>query len=166
VLNSLPDSDIIAIHAFAHFVTIECHKTFFNMNSSFIEDDELLATLSIDHEGNVIENAKGDFPVVFNLRFDMTKLERRAAKPFKSATPMTEEEVIYMHFCDSLFEQITPQIYSQSLLLKKDLTALKEHSLSGVERLSKENGLDVYKLYYKIMMPLLNVVDNNKQKAH
>jgi hypothetical protein len=165
VLNSLPDRDIIAIHAFAHFVTIECHKTFFNMNSSFIKDDELLATLCIDHEGNVIENATGDFPVVFNLRFDMTKLERRAAKPFKSSTSMSEE-VIYMHFCDSLFEQITPQIYSQSLMLKKDLTALKEHSLSSVERLSKENGLDIYKLYHKIMMPLLNVVDINKKKVH
>lgn len=166
MLKSLPDTDIVAIHAFSYFVTLECHKAFFNMNSSFNEYNEFLASLSIDHDGNIFENTDGDFPVVFNLCFDMNKLERRAAMPFKPEKSMSEEDVLHMHFCDSLFEQITPQIYQQSLLLEGDLASLKDKSLANLEEMSRKNNLDIYKLYQTIMMPLINIVDNNNKKLH
>ena len=163
-LSELPLSDIVALHAFSYFISLENQLEFFQSGKGSIGEGFMSSTLSIGENGHITENSDVAHSIELNLTFNIEKFENKMEQhKDEKGTPFTHDDYT-MFFVDSMYEQITPQIYAQTLKSKKDLSLFKDNALVELETRSQYFEMSMYDVYLKIMMPLIS--NSTTQPVH
>lgn len=156
MLKNLPAQDLIAFHAFLYVVNMKSKEQFFISGTCNREVRTFTALLSIDAQGNIFENQDTKGEVSFTLTFSF---EKHRATFVNSKNSSSESRLEY-----SILTQITPQLYTQSLLFTAPQLLIKEGCRTKILNRVKHKSIDVFSLYREIMMPL--VVNGNVVTLH
>jgi len=159
MLKNLPEQDLIAFHAFLYFANMKSKEQFFTGGTYDKKAQTITALLSIDADGNIVENQAEKGEVTFTLTFSAKKHQAyiKAFGKSKKSSP----EIRLAHSC---LTQITPQLYTQALTLNKNQILIKDNCLANILNLVEHKEIDVFSIYQEVMMPM--VVRDNMVRVH
>ncbi len=159
MLRNLPEQDLIAFHAFLYFANMKSKEQFFMGGTYDKKAQTMTALLSIDADGNIVENQAEKGEVTFTLTFSAKKHQAYIKCFGKSKKSSPESRLAH-----SCLTQITPQLYTQALTLSATQLLIKDNCLANILNLVEHKEIDVFSIFQEVMMPM--VVRGDVVKMH
>jgi hypothetical protein len=161
MINELPDTDIIAMHFFFHFISMKEPVNFFKRGECSEDNGVYKSTLILDENGKIHENKQLEKGLSLTLTFSVKEYRRRIINSIEKYGH--EKHCAEQSLVDSMYEQIPLQIYYSTLLLSTQLSSYRVKSLEELEHMTVTTKINAYQLYLKMFMPLVRITTQKKQ---